>query len=159
MCYVYGKDRAQGNQARDFEGLEEHVDMEASQMHSEEQESDENNPTIDSQMPSQECSSQGSRKRKGRGDPLVDAINNAAVILGDRLGKASEKLGDRLVKVEMELHEKTSMVGSELAKMNLTSMEKFTALRKITREPQSVLNFWNYEGEDREEFVRYLLQE
>ncbi|XP_024961008.1 uncharacterized protein LOC112501571 [Cynara cardunculus var. scolymus] len=94
--------------------------------------------------------SQGSRKRKGQGDPLVDAINNAALILGDRLLKTS----DKLVQVEMDLHQKTSVVGSELVKMNLTSMEKFTALRKITREPGSMLSFWNYEGKVREEFVR-----
>lgn len=37
--------------------------------------------------------------------------------------------------------------------MNLTPMEKFTPLRKITREPEYVLSLWNYVGEAWEGFV------
>ena len=66
---------------------------------------------------------------------------------------------EKLVLIEMEIHHKKSIVGSELAKMDLTSMEKFRALRKITRDPEAVLSFWDCEGVAREEFVRYMLQE
>ncbi|XP_024965819.1 uncharacterized protein At2g29880-like [Cynara cardunculus var. scolymus] len=65
LSFVFGKDRAHGNQARDYDGLEENVDMEDGQMPFQEQQSNENldYSTEDSQMPSQECTSQGNRKR------------------------------------------------------------------------------------------------
>ncbi|KVI04550.1 hypothetical protein Ccrd_017127 [Cynara cardunculus var. scolymus] len=49
-----------------YDGLEENADMEDGQMPFQEQQSDENTeyPTKDNQMPSEECTSQGSRKRK-----------------------------------------------------------------------------------------------
>ncbi|KAJ9557161.1 hypothetical protein OSB04_011775 [Centaurea solstitialis] len=126
--------------------------MEDNPILNEDQQSDEHMEYTpeDSHMPSQECSSQGTRKRKSRGDPLVDAIKNV-VILGDKIEKAL----DKLVVIEMEIHHKKSIVGSELAKMDLTSMEKFTALRKITRDPKAVLSFWDCEeGVARLECVR-----
>ncbi|KAJ9544700.1 hypothetical protein OSB04_024407 [Centaurea solstitialis] len=159
LSYVFGKDRAHGNQARDYDGLDDENDvMEDNPISNEDQQSDEHMEYTpeDSHMPSQECSSQGTRKRKSRGDPLVDAIKNVTVILGDKIGKAL----DKLVVIEMEIHHKKSIVGSELAKMDLTPMEKFTALRKITCDPEAVLSFWDCEeGVARLEFVRYMLQE
>lgn len=54
------------------------------------------------------------------------------VCFGDKLVKASSSL----VEVEVEMHKKTSMIADELEKFGTFSeMEMFTALRKITKDP------------------------
>ncbi|KAL4580377.1 hypothetical protein LXL04_016568 [Taraxacum kok-saghyz] len=104
---------------------------------------------------SEETSSASSKKRK-RKDPFIEGISKAAALLGKELREASTTLSQSL-NAEVELQKKTSMVTAEILKiLSMNQSDKFKASRKIMREPEAVLTFWNLEGEDRETFVKLI---
>lgn len=108
---------------------------------------------VHTNVQSQECTS-GSKKRKNRSESLYEVINNAIFVLGDKLMKASQSL----MEVEVEMLKKTSMIADELEKFGTFSeTEMFSALRKITKDSESVITFWSLKEERRENWVRFML--
>lgn len=102
---------------------------------------------------SQECTS-GSKKRKNRSESLQEVISNATFMLGDKLMKASSSL----MEVEVQMLKKTSMIADEIEKFGTFSeIEMFSALRKITKDSESVITFWSLKEERRESWVRFML--
>nr|KAJ0198949.1 hypothetical protein LSAT_V11C600316290 [Lactuca sativa] len=100
----------------------------------------------------------GSKKRK-RVDALIKGITIAANVLREKLEKAANSMNQAILG-ETEVQKKTSMVIPEISKMqSLSALDRFKASRKIMRDPKTVLSFWNLEGEDREGFVRLMLEE
>mgnify|MGYP003330865679 CR=1 FL=1 len=100
-----------------------------------------------------------SRKRKARVDPIIEGMTTAATLLGNELRQASSSMNEAL-QAEVELQKKTSLVNIEISKMqSMSSLDRFKASRKIMREPEAVLTFWTLEGEEREAFVKFMLEE
>ncbi|KAL4561620.1 hypothetical protein LXL04_033790 [Taraxacum kok-saghyz] len=128
LCIIFGKDRAQGNRAEDCEDMSHNANVDEELLDMEDdfnEQNEETSPTTNVQ--SEETSSASSKKRK-RKDPFIEGISNA-------------------------LQKKTSMVTAEILKIpSMNQSDKFKASRKIMREPEAVLTFWNLEGEDRETF-------
>nr|KAJ0206174.1 hypothetical protein LSAT_V11C500266710 [Lactuca sativa] len=85
----------------------------------------------------------GSKKRKGRVDVVIKGITIAANVLGEKLEKAATSMNQAILG-ETE---------------SLSTLDMFKASRKIIRDPETVLSFWNLEGEDWEDFVRFMLKE
>ena len=159
MCIIFGKDRAQGNRAEDCEDMSHNANVEEELLDMEDdfnEQNEEFSPTTNVQ--SEETSSASSKKRK-RKDPFIEGISKAAALLGKELREASTTLSQSL-NAEVELQKKTSMVTAEILKIpSMNQSDKFKASRKIMREPEAVLTFWNLEGEDRETFVKLMLEE
>ncbi|KAL4580177.1 hypothetical protein LXL04_016359 [Taraxacum kok-saghyz] len=150
---------AQGNRAEDCEDMSHNANVEEELLDMEDdfnEQNEEFSPTTNVQ--SEETSSASSKKRK-RIDPFIEGISNAAALLGKELREASTTLSQSL-NTEVELQKKTSMVTAEILKIpSMNQSDKFKASRKIMREPEAVLTFWNLEGEDRETFVKLMLEE
>jgi len=111
-------------------------------------------------MRSEEGSSWGSKKRKNRVETLVDGMHSATLLLGEKFENALKDMVE-MVRMEMEkdIQNKTSKVNSELVKMqSLSRVERFTAVQKITSEPNNVLIFWSLDASEREHWVRFILQ-
>ncbi|KAJ9536299.1 hypothetical protein OSB04_un000508 [Centaurea solstitialis] len=96
-------------------------------------------------------------KRKRRNNHIVEEdFSSAATLLGDKLVEASAIL----VQPQVDLQDKTAKVSSELSEIHsLSETERFKVLGKIIGEPAAVLTFWNLEGEERETWVRFMLEE
>lgn len=108
-----------------------------------------------------EISSVRSRKRKSMGSiaSLAEVVNEAVILLGDRIKDSSAEMSEG-IKLEVELKNKTNLITSELQKIkSLTKVERFRAIRKIKSEPDSVLTFWDLKEDEREEWVRFMLSE
>lgn len=145
LCIVFGKDRAQGDRVRDFIEMENDANMEEEQSQQAEDGFEEpadvsHNANNTTSVQSEEVSSARTKKRK-RLDPIAEGITNAAALLGKELREASAFLNQSL-KAEVDLQEKTSMVSSEISKIeSMSLLDKFKASRKIMREPEAVLTF------------------
>ncbi|KAI3748576.1 hypothetical protein L6452_11734 [Arctium lappa] len=163
LCIVFGKDRAQGNRARDFVEVEEEVNIEDQEQHMHE-ELDDVMATSHIQggnanMPSEETSSGRGRKRKRRVDPMADVFNSAVTKLGESLEKMANKLNKGIDREE-ELDKKRSLITSEVSKMqSFTQSQKFTVISKIREDPERVNMFWDLPEADREAFVKWILDE
>ncbi|CAI9277551.1 unnamed protein product [Lactuca saligna] len=121
------------------------------------EQSEEISPTKNGQ--SEETSSASTKKRKRKVDLFIEEISKAAALLGKNLREALTTMSQSL-NAEVELQKKTSMVTSEILKIpSMDQKDKFKASRKIMREPEAVLTFWNLEGEARETFVNLMLEE
>ncbi|KAL4563348.1 hypothetical protein LXL04_027389 [Taraxacum kok-saghyz] len=104
----------------------------------------------------EESPNSNSKKRKNRFDAVIKGITMAANILGEKLKKAANNMNQAILG-ETEVQKKASMVIPEISKMwSLSASDRFKASRKIMRDPETVLSFWNLEGEDREDFVKCL---
>ncbi|CAI9302515.1 unnamed protein product [Lactuca saligna] len=80
-------------------------------------------------------------------------------VLGEKLEKAGNNMNQAILG-ETEVQKTDSMVIPEISKMqSLSAFDRFKASRKIMCDPETVLSFWNLEGEDREDFVRFMLEE
>nr|KAJ0197986.1 hypothetical protein LSAT_V11C700382420 [Lactuca sativa] len=148
LCIIFGKDRAQGNRAEDCEDMShnENVEEELLQMEN------------DFNEQSEETSSASTMKRKRKFDPFIEGISKATALLGKDLREALTTMSQSL-NVEVELQKKTSMVTSEILKIpSMDQRDKLKASRKIMCEPEEVLTFWNFEGEERETFVKLMLE-
>ncbi|KAE8730112.1 TMV resistance protein N-like [Hibiscus syriacus] len=129
LCIVFGKDRAQGNRAKDF------VEME--------QEHNEASPSV------------VSRKRNSQSD---EGFNNAVSLITESLKEISKDLSQG-IKFDMKINELSDNVPPEILKMNsLTQIEKFKALNKIRSDPINVQNFWQLAEGDRDAWVKYILE-
>nr|KAJ0195605.1 hypothetical protein LSAT_V11C700355610 [Lactuca sativa] len=152
LCIIFGKDRAQGNKAKDFAQMEEDANNEEQSEQIEYENEESPNTT--------------SKKRK-RVDVVIKGITIAANVLGEKLEKTANSmdqaiLGEKEVqkKKKKKKKKKTSMVIPKISKMqSLSVMDWFKASRKIICDPKTVLSFWNLEGEDQEDFVRFMLEE
>lgn len=136
----------------------ENVEEELLQMEDDfNEQSEEISPTTNGQ--SEETSSASTKKRKRKFDPFIEGISKATALLGKDLREALTTMSQSL-NVEVELQKKTSMVTSEILKIpSMDQRDKLKASRKIMREPEEVLTFWNFEGEERETFVKLMLEE
>ncbi|KAL4564460.1 hypothetical protein LXL04_028524 [Taraxacum kok-saghyz] len=148
----FGKDRAQGNKAKDFAQMEEDAN-------NEEQSEQIDDDFEEQRMENEESPNSNSKKRKNKFDVVIKGITMAANILGEKLEKAVNNMNQAILG-ETELQKKASMVIPEISKMrSLSASDRFKASRKIMRDPETVLSFWNLEGEDREDFVKFMLEE
>ncbi|CAI9295227.1 unnamed protein product [Lactuca saligna] len=160
LCIIFGKDKAQGNRAENCEDMthNENVEEELLQMEDDfNEQSVEISPTKNGQ--SEETSSASTKKRKNKFDSFIEGISKATALLSKDLWEASTTMSQSL-NAEVELQKKTSMVTAEILKIpSMDQKDKFKASRKIMREPEAVLTFWNLEGEERETFVKLMLEE
>nr|KAJ0188303.1 hypothetical protein LSAT_V11C900459920 [Lactuca sativa] len=160
LCITFGKDRAQGNRVEDCEDMShnENVEEELLQMEDDfNEQSEEISPITNGQ--SEETSSASTKKRKHKFDPFIEGISKSTALLGKDLWEASATMSQSL-NAEVELQKKTSLVTSEILKIpSMDQRDKFKASRKIMRKPEAVLTFWNFEGEERETFVKLMLEE
>lgn len=158
LCIVYGKDRAQGNRARDFVETEEEVNMEDQEQHMYE-ESGDVMATSHIQGVNEETSSRRGRKRKRRVDPMADGFGNAVTKLGDSLEKMANKF-NKDIEREEELDKKRSLITSEISKMqSFTQSQKFKVISMIREDTERVNMFWDLQEADREAFVNWVLEE
>ncbi|XP_023744938.1 uncharacterized protein At2g29880 [Lactuca sativa] len=160
LCIIFRKDRAQGNRAKDCKDIShnENVEEELLQMEDDfNEQSEEISPTPNGQ--SEETSSASTKKRKRKFDPFIEGISKASTLLGKDHREASAIMSQSL-NAGVELQKKTSMVTSEILKIpSMDQKDKFKASRKIMRETEAVLTFWNLQGEERETFVKLMLEE
>lgn len=150
LCLIFGKDRAQGNKARDVSEMEEDVNVE-------EQELDEASSEV-TESATKTSSARG-KKRKSRVRTLVNGFHEVVTLLGDRLKETSAEMSAG-IKSDLESTKKSSLVTSELSKMvSLSQSERFTAIKKIKGDPDNVSTFWDLEEAEREVWVRFILTE
>jgi len=96
-----------------------------------------------------------SRKRKSRSD---DGFNNAVGLITESLKEISKDLSQG-IKFDMKINELSEKIPPEILKMtSLTQIEKFKALTKIRSDPVHVQNFWQLEEDNREAWVKYILE-
>ncbi|CAI9280289.1 unnamed protein product [Lactuca saligna] len=159
-CIIFGKDRAQGNRAEDCEDMSHNETMEEELLQMEDdfnEQSEEISPTTNRQ--SEETSSASTKKRKHKFYPFIEGISKVAALLGKDHREASVTMSQSL-NAEVELKKKTFMVTSENLKIpSMDQRDKFKASRRIMRKPEALLTFWNLEGEERETFVKLMLEE
>ena len=134
MCIVFGKDRAQGNGAKDPIEMETDANVEEESQQLEDITDDpvdaSHSTRTTTNVQSDEGSSARSKKRKSRFDPIVEGITNAATLLGKELREASATMNES-IKAEVDLQNKTSLVSSEISKIqSMSNMGKFRASRK-----------------------------
>ncbi|KAJ9561091.1 hypothetical protein OSB04_006251 [Centaurea solstitialis] len=163
LCTIFGKDRAQGNEARDVEEMQENVDKEEPTQELDADDDDEVE-VESSQVPpprshsteftSRDATNKGKNKRKA--DPMVEAFQDAVKFLGEGLTKMSNKMTER----EEEFDKKRTMVTSEISKMeSLTMMQKFKAGEKIRDDIEKVKVFCDLNDADRVQYVKYILEQ
>ncbi|CAI9287421.1 unnamed protein product [Lactuca saligna] len=151
LCIIFGKDRAQGNKAKDFSQMEEDANNE--------EQSEQVEDVFEEQTTENEESPNTCSKKRKRVDAVIKGITITANTLGEKLEKAANSMNQAILG-ETEVQKKASMVIPEISKMqSLSAFDRFKASRKIMRDPETVLSFWNLEGEDRENFVRFMLEE
>ncbi|CAI9280288.1 unnamed protein product [Lactuca saligna] len=160
LCIIFGKDRAQGNRVEDCEVMSHNETVEEELLKMEDdfnEKSEEISSTANRQ--SEETSSANTKKRKHKFDPFIEGISKVVTLLGKDLREVSATMSQSL-NAEAELQKKTSMVTSEILKIpSMDQRDKFKASRKIMHETEAVLTFWNLEGEERETFVKLMLEE
>ncbi|CAI9296641.1 unnamed protein product [Lactuca saligna] len=151
-CVFFGKDRAQGNKAKDFAEMEEDANNE------EQDEEIDIDPDLLVEEDANNTSTH-TKKRKSIFDLVVQGITIAANVLGEKLEKAASSTNQAILG-ETDVQKKASMVISKVSKMqSLSALDRFKASRKIMCDPETVLSFWNLEGEDRENLVMFMLHE
>ncbi|KAJ9549302.1 hypothetical protein OSB04_021845 [Centaurea solstitialis] len=156
LCIVFGKDRAQGNGARDFVEMEQEVNAEETQDSDDDFLDSDNAASRNTNLPHDEASpSVISRKRKSRSD---DGFNNAVGLITESLKEISKDLSQG-IKFDMKINELSDKIPPEIFKMaSLTQSEKFKALTKIRGDPINVQNFWQVDENNREAWVKYILE-
>ena len=165
MCVIFGKDRAQGNRAKVATEMEEQVNIEEQEQDSDDSfnEAMEGSHTArgTTSVQVEECSSVPSKKRKStcQTSSMVENFNDAVMFFAQRLKESSAELSEG-IKLEVDLNKKTAMLPLELEKMtSLSQLERFKAIRKMKRDPDSVLTFWDLKEEEREDWVRFVMSE
>ncbi|XP_024995266.1 uncharacterized protein At2g29880-like [Cynara cardunculus var. scolymus] len=163
LCFVFGKDRATGNRARDFVDAEQEARTEDQTQHMNDEFDDvmatSNVQGENANMQSEETSTARRKKRKRRVDPMADRFSNAVTKLGETLEKMANKL-TRGVEREDELDKKRSLFTSEISKMQtLAQREKFKAISLIRDDPEKVNTFWDLQEADWEAYVSWVLNE
>ncbi|KAL7583409.1 uncharacterized protein At2g29880-like [Lactuca sativa] len=148
LCIVFGKDRAQGNRARDFIEMEQDVNLEEELQESDDDilESEEisHNTTVQNEETSP---SVRSNKRKRHAD---DVFNNAVGLITESLKEISKDLSQG-IKFDMKINELSEKIPLEILKMSsLSQVEKFKTLTKIKSDAINVQIFWQIEEGDRE---------
>ncbi|CAI9303147.1 unnamed protein product [Lactuca saligna] len=152
LCIIFGKDRAQGNKAKDFAQMEEDAN-------NEEQSEQIEDGFEEQTIKNEESPNIGSKKRK-RVDVLIKGITIAANVLREKVEKAANSMNQAILGETEVQKKKASIVIPEISKMqSLSTLDRFKASRKIMRGPETMLSFWNLEGEDRKGFVRFMLEE
>ncbi|KAI3505277.1 hypothetical protein L1887_27315 [Cichorium endivia] len=159
LCTVFGKDRAQGNKARDFVEMEKEADIKEQTQHLDDDSDDivasTQTPSNNDNVQSQETqTSTRNKKRKAREDPMVKGFNDAVACL-ERISNKISKGVER----EEDLDNKRTTISSEISKMQtLTQVEKFKAIRKMG-DDKLVNTFWNVQESEREIFIKWVLEE
>ncbi|KAI3708695.1 hypothetical protein L2E82_38050 [Cichorium intybus] len=156
LCIVFGKDRAQGNRAKDFLDIEQEVNLEEEIQGSDDgfldSEEVSRNTSVHHEATSQ---SVRSKKRKTRSD---DGFNNAVGLITESLKEISKDLSQG-IKLDIKINELSEKIPPKILKMtSLSQLEKFKALTKIRSDPINVQNFWEIEEGDREAWVKYILE-
>ncbi|KAJ9538564.1 hypothetical protein OSB04_031297 [Centaurea solstitialis] len=156
LCIVFGKDRAQGNRARDFVEMEQEVNVEETQESDDDLLDSNNAASRNINLQNDETSpSVGSRKRKSRSD---DGFNNAIGLITESLKEVSKDLSQG-IKFDMKINELSEKIPPEIFKMtSLSQNEKFKALTKIRGDSVNIQNFWQMEEDHREAWVKYILE-
>ncbi|KAJ9542050.1 hypothetical protein OSB04_028556 [Centaurea solstitialis] len=156
LCIVFGKDRAQGNRARDFVEMEQEVNVEETQESDDDLLDSDNAASRNTNLQNDEASpSVISRKRKSRSD---DGFNNAVGLITESLKEISKDLSQG-IKFDMKINEMSDKIPSEIFKLtSLTQTEKFKALTKIRGDSVNLQNFWQMGEEHREAWVKYIVE-
>lgn len=110
--------------------------------------------------PSEEGITLPPKKKRARSqDPLLEGITSAARLLRKELETSSMKLS-AAIESDMDIQKKTNMIILELSKMvSLTNRDVYRAVKKITSVPENVLVFFSFKEEQREDWVKYLLED
>ena len=156
LCIVFGKDRAQGNRARDFVEMEQQVNEEETQESDDDFLDSDNAASRNTNLQHDETSpSVISRKKKSRSD---DGFNNAVGLITESLKEISKDLSQG-IKFDMKINELSEKIPPEILKMtSLTQIENFKALTKIRSDPVHVQNFWQLEEHNKEAWVKHILE-
>lgn len=110
-------------------------------------------------MQYEETSSVRNNKRKGRVDLMVKGFNDAVTCLADTMGKIANTI-NKDIEREEELDKKRCMITCEISKMeSLIRSEKFKAITKIREEDERVNIFWDLQETEREDYVKWVLEE
>ncbi|XP_023760466.1 uncharacterized protein At2g29880 isoform X1 [Lactuca sativa] len=163
LCVVFGKDRVEGNTVRDLVEMEEEANIEEQTQHlgndSNDMTSSHIPPMNVNNMQYEETSSVRNNKRKGRVDLMVKGFNDAVTCLADTMGKIANTI-NKDIEREEELDKKRCMITCEISKMeSLIRSEKFKAITKIREEDERVNIFWDLQETEREDYVKWVLEE
>ncbi|KAI3509347.1 hypothetical protein L1887_24560 [Cichorium endivia] len=156
LCIVFGKDRAQGNRARDFLDIEQEVNLEEEIQGSDDGFLDSEEVSRNTNVHHEATShSVRSKKRKTRSD---DGFNNAVGLITESLKEISKDLSQG-IQLDMKINELSEKILPKILEMtSLSQLGKFKALTKIRSDPINVQNFWEIEEGDREAWVKYILE-
>ncbi|KAI3779031.1 hypothetical protein L2E82_08467 [Cichorium intybus] len=94
LCNVFGKDRAQGNRAKDFVQMENDANLEEENQQMEDE--FERPVEVSPNTPTNTNSSVRLKKRKSRVDPIVEGITTAATLLEKGLQQAATTLNQAM---------------------------------------------------------------
>ncbi|CAI9274321.1 unnamed protein product [Lactuca saligna] len=156
LCIVFGKDRAQGNRARDFIEMEQDVNLEEEMQELDDDILESKEISHNTSVQNDETSpSVRSNKRKRRVD---DVFHNTIGLITESLKEISKDLSQG-IKFDMKINELSEKIPSEILKMSsLSQVEKFKALTKIRSDPINVQDFWQIKEGDREVWVKFILE-
>ncbi|CAI9300992.1 unnamed protein product [Lactuca saligna] len=156
LCIVFGKDRAQGNRARDFMEMEQEVNLEEETQDSDDDFLDSEEVSRTTAVQHDETSpSVRSKKRKNRSD---EGFNKAVGLITETLKEISKDLSEG-IKFDMKINELSEKIPPAILKMNsISQLEKFKALTKIRSDPINVQKFWEIEEGNREAWIKYILE-
>ncbi|XP_052621641.1 uncharacterized protein At2g29880 [Lactuca sativa] len=107
LCIIFGKDRAQGNKAKDFSQMEEDANNE--------EQSKQVEDVFEEQTTENEESPNTCSKKRKRVDAVIKGITIAANTLGEKLEKAANSMNQAILG-ETEVQKKASMVIPFLSK-------------------------------------------
>ncbi|KAG8377351.1 hypothetical protein BUALT_Bualt08G0024100 [Buddleja alternifolia] len=170
LAIIWGKDRATGNNSEAPGDIIEDLDNE------QDEENDDNTDTmaglddIDSRFtqpssvkqPDGESSKQGPRKRRKNADGLMSGLKDIVEMMGNHLKESREQMSNMINVIaapEQQNMDNRQKLNEELRKISSLSLsERFKVGRELVRDKDSLDYFFTIEDDEKEVFVRELLQ-
>ncbi|GKB88860.1 hypothetical protein Tco_0961132 [Tanacetum coccineum] len=147
LCVAFGKNRARGNEAKDFADSEKEATVEVIEFDEELDTMMKGNHNVPHTPAAQvddttsikvdKNTKVSCKKRKRQTDPLVDGLHDVAKLLSDTLNKSAMTMS-RDIDFEEDLKKKRGMITNEIFKMtSLNQQEKYEVMEKIRSDGDS----------------------
>ena len=157
LCIIFGKDRATGKDAQTPTDVVEEIDTEGGYSEA----AKDVDCSLENEMPLQteEYSSimKNPKKRRKISKPIIQGITNAATVIANQI-KASTEIFSKAISVDLDMVEAKKKVDEEIKKLpGITTIERFKAVRDITKDDDKTIVFFSVTDDEKEEWVKAAL--